>query len=139
MGGRVSKNAARLDIECRCNRDVGCWASDMGARLFEDSRDALAIVDPGGHVVSINRECRLLFGGVDELQPGAKMLENGASARTSPLSDVVRLACSERLQRDEVVLFRHQHGFEIRLDVRVAPLRCGDETIGGWLVRARLA
>jgi PAS domain-containing protein len=111
----------------------------MGARLFEDSRDALAIVDSGGRVVSINWECRQLFGEVGDLEPGTKMLENGPSARPSSLSDVVRLAYSERLQRDEVILFRHQHGFEIRLDVRVAPLRCGDDTIGGWLVRARLA
>jgi hypothetical protein len=107
--------------------------------LFDDSRDALALVDAWGRVVSINREYRLLFDGVGELEPGAAAVSRSVTAGPSPLLDVVRLAYAERLQRDEIILFRHKHGFEIRLDVRVTPLRRGDDAIGGWLVRARLA
>lgn len=139
MGGSVSKNAARLGLQCTGEGEGYCWVSDLGACLFDDSRDALALVDAWGRVVSINREYRLLFDGVGDLQPGAAVLSRGVTIGPSPLLDVVRLACAERLQRNEIIPFRHKHGFDIRLDVRVAPLRRGDGAIGGWLVRARLA
>ncbi len=138
MGGNSAYRAARRGIRCGRDLDAPCWVNGLGACLFDDSRDALLVLDPAGVVRDANREWRLLLGRVD--RPGTPFTAPAGDGRLSDLEDQLKIAQSEGRARREFVTFHHAHGFDVRLDLKITPLRGhAGAAIDGWLMRARLA
>ena len=113
------------------------WSWDLIATLFSDSRDALILVDRDEQVVAANEGWYLLCGADQGQLLGRNFSNIVTLAHPSEMASVVQRAVTRMEAVTESVVCRHGHGFDLKLEALVMPIRDTAGDVVGILGRLR--
>ncbi len=112
------------------------WPWHLVETLFSDSRDALVLFDAGERVIAANEEWHIYCGHESNVA-GRPVNELTAGGAPSEFADVVRRATANCAAIEQPVTLRHLRGFDLKIDLRVAPVEDASSTVVGYVGRLR--